>query len=240
MQFIFKNFLTEIERYLLPSHCAVCGKNGPVLCPGCRARIPKLKPACPACGQKNVLGLFCPACKLKHTHYHFDGVFAYGAYEKSGLKPALSALKYQGAQTIGLMLGKMLGKQLAIGWRKIPTFLATQTPIIIPMPLHARRHRERGYNQALLIAQGVAATTGWPINTNLKRLSYQSPSAQATYQARAKQKKLFYCAPTDFNNKIAILVDDVFTTGATAQAASLALKQAGVKTILMATIAQSI
>lgn len=225
----------------MPSRCAACGRNGAALCPACRAQIPHLNPRCPLCGQPCVLGRFCSACRTEAEEYHFDGVFSYGAYEKTALKPAIRALKYQGVRIIGLMLGKMLGRQLLSQWRQAPDEIKTdgQTPLLLPIPLHPRRERERGYNQAFLIAQGVAASTAWPLARTLKRLSYQAPSAKMTYAARLKQKKYFTCQGQDLKGQTIILIDDIFTTGATAQAAAETLKQAGARYVFVATMAQS-
>ncbi len=230
-----------MENLVLPSRCAACGQSGPVFCPACRAHIPRLEPRCPLCGQISRLGLFCSNCRPATEKYQFDGVFAYGVYEKTALKPAIRALKYQGVQIIGPMLGKMLGRQLSSQWQQGQDQIKTdgQPPLIIPVPLHPRRQRERGYNQAVLIAQGVSALTAWPLVQNLKRLSYQAPSAKMTYAARLKQKKYFLYQGPDLNGRTIILIDDIFTTGATAQAAAVSLKQAGARYVFVAVAAQS-
>ncbi len=235
----FKSISEKIENYLLPSQCAVCGNKGQILCPSCRARLPRLAPRCPNCGQKSILGLFCLSCQKATEQYYFDGVMSLSTYENSGLKPALQVLKYQGGQSIGVMLGKMLGRLISTHWRQASADLKDSTPIIIPLPLHPRRERERGYNQALLIAQGVSLITHWPINHGLRRLSYQSPSAHLNYQERQQQTKFFIYRGSDLVGRNVILVDDIITTGATVQAASLALKQAGVKKLIIAVIAES-
>ena len=240
MSLNFKNIFTKIENYLLPSQCAICGDKGPILCPTCRARLPRLIPHCPRCGGKSTLGLFCPSCLDIAKQYNFDGVISLSTYENSGLKPALHVLKYQGGQNIGVMLGKMLGRLLASHWRQTSTDISKTIPIIIPLPLHPRRERERGYNQSLLIAHGIALVTGWPINQGLKRLSYQSPSARLNYSQRQKQAKFFVYQGTNITGKNVILVDDIITTGATVQATAKELKQTGAIKILIATVAKSL
>jgi len=239
MHLNFKSFLEKIENYILPCQCAICRQVGSVLCPACRAKFPRLIPRCPGCGQKNILGLFCSNCQLNAKQYYFDGLISLSTYEKSGLKTALQSLKYQGSSSIGIKLGKMLGRLLSRQWRKAPIAFQEVAPIMIPLPLHPRRERERGYNQAWLIAQGVAAITGWPINSGLRRLSYQSPSAYLSYSQRQKQIKYFVYQANDLMGKTVILIDDVITTGATVQAASYALKQAGAVKIIVAVIAES-
>ena len=239
MFFKLNHLLTTLENYIFPSSCAVCRQPGKALCPACRVRIPRLSAVCPGCACKNALGLFCADCQ-KTQNYSFDGLFSYGAYENKILKSALRALKYQGAREIGLILGKMLGRQLAGSWTKAPVSWLKQKPIIMPMPLHSRRQRERGFNQSLYIAQGISALSGWPIDQKMRRLTYQAPSAKLNYHDRQKQNKIFSYPDQLPPNQVIIIVDDIITTGATAQAAANALKEAGAKIVIVATVAKSL
>jgi len=152
---------------------------------------------------------------------------------------AIKALKYQGVQSLGLSLGKMLGRRLNSRWLKISEENRQLPPLLIPIPLHPRRYRQRGFNQSLLIARGIAVISGWPINQDLKRKIQQKPSARLSYQQRQKQQKIFYYQGGSLDNRNVILIDDVFTTGATIQVAAQALKKAGAKNILVAVLAQS-
>ncbi len=82
--------------------------------------------------------------------------------------------------------------------------------------------------------------TDWPISQKLKRLSYQAPSANNSYQKRLNQKKIFFYEPADLQDRTIFLVDDIVTTGATANHAAQALRQAGAKDIIVVSIAQSL
>ncbi|MBN2884707.1 ComF family protein [Patescibacteria group bacterium] len=240
----FKNILTKIENYLFPEYCLICKQAGNTFCPACRASIKQSTPRCSFCGQKSTLGLICNNCRQNNIDYPIDGVFAYSSYEYTYLKIALKALKFQGLRPLGLILGRMLGRKLLTEWRIYQSTNPTQkliSPTIIAMPLHKKRERERGFNQSLLIAQGVSEICNWQINTNLQRRSYQKPSAQLKYHSRLKQKKIFlYSSDKNLQKQTIILVDDIFTTGATAHDAALALKQAGAGTIIVVVVAQSI
>ena len=235
MSFNFKNILSHLENQLLPTQCAACGRNGSPLCPACRAKIRNLKPICQLCGRPSFLGLFCPNCqKQAQTQYAFNGIFSYGYYSDPILRAALRALKYQGVRNLGIILGKMWGRKILSQVQKI------KLPLLIPIPLHPRRQRARGFNQSLEIAKGIATITNWPISTELKRLSHQTPSAHNSYQARIKQKKIFFHQPADLQDWTIFLVNDIITTGATANHASQALRQVGAKDIIIASIAQSL
>lgn len=236
---IFNNFLNWFDDRILPNRCAVCRRSGPTLCPACRARIPRLKIACPLCGKLSTLGLICDQCRT--DTFKFDGVISFGPYETSGLKPALQALKYQGVKDIGPKLGKMLGRILQAEWSKYSRSTNTSlTPLIIPIPLHPRRERDRSYNQALLIAQGVEKISGWPLAAkSLTRHSYQAPSAGLTYDSRRIQKKIYSYHGENLTGRCIFLIDDIITTGATANIAALTLKEAGASLIIAATAAQT-
>ncbi len=241
MNFNFKNILSHFENQLLPSQCAACGANGSVLCSACRAKVRSLSPVCPLCGRPSFLGFFCSSCQEQaQTQYAFRGIYAYGYYSDPILRAALRALKYQGVRSIGIILGKMWGRRIFSQAKKTKELFALRPPLLIPLPLHPRRQRARGFNQSLEITKGIAAITGWPISKDLKRLSYQAPSANSSYQARLKQQKIFFHQPTNLQDRTIFLVDDIVTTGATANHAAQALRQAGAKDIIIASIAQSL
>jgi ComF family protein len=239
----FKNILTKIENYFFPENCITCKQAGSLFCPACRTSIKSSVSRCFFCGQKSTLGLVCKNCRQNNKDYPIDGIFYYGAYEQTYLKIALRALKFQGLRSLGLILGRMLGRKLSTEWQKYQLtnpIKKLANPLIIAIPLHRRRQHERGFNQSLLIAQGIVEICNWQINYNLKRLSYQKPSAKLKYSSRLQQKKIFkYSSIDNLQGQTIILVDDILTTGATAHAAALTLKQAGAGIIIMAVMAKS-
>ncbi|MDD2680572.1 MAG: phosphoribosyltransferase family protein [Patescibacteria group bacterium] len=242
MSLNFKTFLKKIDNYLLPSRCLICHQVNSLLCPACRVKIKYLAPHCPLCGRKSKLGFICSNCQPKASNLYFEAVFALGKYEQNNLKIALQALKQRGLRPLGLIIGRLLGRRLVKEWHQ---YTLQNNPseevIIMPIPLHKKCLRTRGFNQAQLLAQGIAEICPWPLNYNLKRLSYQKPSAPLSYSTERRQKKIFFYQGSDnLAATIIILVDDVFTTGATANAAAQALKQAGAKKIIVAVAAKSL
>ncbi|MDP3837169.1 MAG: double zinc ribbon domain-containing protein [bacterium] len=231
----FISFLRQLENNIFPGRCSVCHHAGPAICPACRASINRLPISCPLCGQASARGLICSEC-ADGNNLSFDGLIAYASYEDAKLKSALHALKFQGTVDIGLLLGKMLGRRLLSIWPREES----ERPLLIPLPLHPRRKRERGYNQAQLIAAGVAAVTGWPLQGDaLKRTRYQAPSSSLGYRHRQQQDKIFVYEGENINNQTVILIDDIITTGETASTAAQALKNGGAGTVVVATIARA-
>lgn len=137
---------------------------------------------------------------------------AAGAYE-AGLADAIRRLKFKG--------DRWRGRGLGMASRPAGEFDA-----IVPVPLHSQRFRERGYNQALLIARGVSATTGVPCRRGLlRRIRFDAPQASGDAEARSQIEGAFRSrAATGLR---VLIVDDVTTTGHTLEACRSALRAAG-------------
>ena len=193
--------------------------------------------ACVACG--NVLLLheqfFCLQCllNLPETRYHeFDDsplsklflgrvrverVGAFLFYRKGNqVQKILHYLKYNGGKEIGAFLGEMYGSQLIENekWKTID--------MIIPIPLHPKKEKKRGYNQSEWIAKGLSAGMQIPYNTNLliRKEFTETQTKKNRFLRWENVKEVFQL--TDFDalkNKHILLCDDVLTTGATMEAA---------------------
>lgn len=138
----------------------------------------------------------------------------------------LHQLKYQRQPEIGRFLGAKLGERLA----GAITAAAAGIPIdlIIPVPLHPRRQRSRGYNQSEHIARGIATILQVPVHTGvLKRQTHTSSQTRKDRSARVDNMAAAFLVlqPALLQNKHILLVDDVITTGATLEACALALQQ---------------
>jgi predicted amidophosphoribosyltransferase len=111
-----------------------------------------------------------------------------------------------------------------------------ETPVLIPVPLSAARRRERGFNQAELLAQELAIRTGWPLETPLVRRSGgRAFAGLGRLERAARAADAFVATPESLRGEAqgqrALLVDDVITTGATAGACAAALETAGIRCI---------
>ena len=153
----------------------------------------------------------------------------------------LHQLKYQRQPAIGSFLGSKIGERLA-------TSSATNAPIdlIIPVPLHPKRQRSRGYNQSEQIARGIASVLQVPVDTSiLRRQAHTSSQTRKDRTARVENMAAAFLVkqPALLQHKHILLVDDVITTGATLEACALALQQslsaASAPRISIATLAYS-
>lgn len=187
-------------------------------------------PVCVHC--QRVGSLFCAACwgeiipppASPAPPPELDGIYAL-ALHQGGIREALHALKYESQPDLGPILGRTLADQLQ--W----TFDA-----IIPVPLHFSRLKERGYNQATMIAQGIATQSNRPLLPDVlaRQQATRTQVGLSAAERRANVADAFELvglAPPAI-----LLVDDVCTTGATLSAAAVALRQGGVQTIYAATV----
>ena len=203
---------------LFPLTCLECRREGKLLCPACVSDLPRLKtPYCRICAEPNARSL-CRWCSTIAPA--FDGLRAPYLME-GALREAVHALKYRGIRAAAPQLAEFLADFLK--WHPIPG------ERLVPVSLHPRRLRERGYNQSALLAKELSKLTGLPVNEGcLTRIKDSPPQARSAsrQQRRENVSESFQCKD-DMTGRRLILVDDVATTGSTLSACASALKAAG-------------
>jgi ComF family protein len=190
---------------------------------------------CPLCDRSTsqVLCQYCErqlaSCQLANPKELWKGdlpVFVWGNYE-GALKRAIAALKYQNKPEIGELIGEYLGK----AWLKAG--LHQMKPVVIPIPLHSDKLRQRGYNQAAIIAETFARITHLPCQKN-GLVRYKDTKAQFGLSIAERQENLANAFkvgnkfPRSPKETQVLLIDDIYTTGATARAAAQVLRQSGI------------
>jgi len=205
--------------------CLLCGgEGGPeLLCAACIAELPALPRSCPRCALPSPAGAVCGSC-LTHPP-HFDATLALWRYEFpcDGL---VQALKYRAR----LALAGFFARSLAS--RTMP-----EVDLIVPMPLHARRLAERGFNQALEIARHL----GRPIEPRrVLRVKHTPPQTELPYEERAKNVRGAFLCKLDLSGASVAVLDDVMTTGATLNELARALKRAGAARVENLVIARTV
>jgi ComF family protein len=134
---------------------------------------------------------------------------------------AVHELKYRGRRVLAEPLGKLLARSVhSLGWPECP---------IVPTPLHAQRERARGYNQAAILARALAGQLGWPLlERALRRQRDTRSQVGLDGEARRQNVRGAFCwTGTEPAPAQLLLLDDVYTTGATMEACAQALRQAG-------------
>jgi len=154
------------------------------------------------------------------------------AYLDGTLREAIHHFKYSNLQDLAIPLGRLMGDY----WQKNPL----PAEIIVPVPLHTDRLRERGYNQAALLARELRKGIGLPVSeTSLVRVRATRPQVDLNAQERKENvRDAFSCSNTDLKDKRVLLIDDVYTTGATLEACSIALREIGARSVWALTLAR--
>jgi ComF family protein len=210
---------------------------------------------CNACGQGLVRGekVICLCClqDLPYTDYHLhrdnkaakqfwgrlpcELVVAMLFFKKgSRVQTLIHRLKYKGQTAVGYRLGMLLGERL----KQNPAL--SSIDLILPVPLHKRRLRMRGYNQAEYIAAGIATVLRIPMCSGLllKPFATDSQTRKGRFSRYENLKSVFQVPDAGkLENKHVLLVDDVITTGATLEACGLALYNSGISKLSIAALA---
>jgi ComF family protein len=231
----------EVVDLLFPPHCVACNRFGGWLCASCVQKIDVIQaPTCRRCGLPlagtvaTEGGLpVCPQCCNQTSQ--LDGVCAF-AFHGGPLREAIHQFKYRNLRDLAAPLGRLLSE----GWATLPPN-DLDVDIIVPVPLHASRFRERGYNQAALLARELGRHLERPVVEKvLVRVKDTIPQVGLDAQARrANVHNAFQCVNGSLAGKRALLLDDVYTTGSTLEAAADALRREGVSSIWAYTLARA-
>jgi ComF family protein len=214
--------------FFFPVHCLVCGKyqprRGDILCPECEYGLPRTHYS----GDPGN-----PVSRIFWGRVRVDMATSLFRFEKgSGYQVLLHELKYKGSRRVGRYLGRLLGNSL-----EGTSF--SRCDGLVPVPLHPKRLRKRGYNQSELIARGVSEVTGIPLFTGVlqRPFHHESQTSLGRYERYENVRDDFRIAPDapDLNGTSLLLVDDVVTTGATLEACSRVLLERYRCRVLVAT-----
>ncbi len=191
-----------------------------------------MPPLCPSCGRPQPSGTLCSSCV--NWQAEIDGIRAPFRFEGI-IRQAVHQLKYRNLRALTPHLAAWLYDYLT----------AHPMPVqaLVPVPLHPKRLRERGYNQSSLLAHELGKLTELPvIDDCLYRLKATSPQARTATvsERRANVANAFACQGQSLHRKQVLLIDDVATSGATLNACAAALKAAGTTLVWGLVIAREI
>ena len=215
---------------LFPPQCFGCGRYGTFLCPSCQSSLSPLKPPyCRRCAQPIGRGGLCRQCVGSPPG--INGISSPYLME-SAIREAIHGLKYRTLRAAAPSLGKILSSWLE----------ANPLPgdVLVPVPLHKRRLRDRGYNQSALLAREVGKRTGLPVLEDvLVRTRDTRPQVSLSREDRSLNVVgSFECVGSVKDGRF-ILVDDVVTTGSTMSACALALRAGGASDVWGLTLAKT-
>jgi ComF family protein len=217
-----KDFFLDI---FFPKECVSCGQKNTWLCQNCFSQIVLTKsPSCPFCKTLTSQGQFCSRCRRKTS---LTGIMVTAYYEEGPLKEAIRAYKYKFIKELVEPLSDLFINHL----QQFPLFTNV---VLAPVPLHKSRLRQRGFNQAALLAQKVADVFGAEYEEDaLIRVRKTKPQVELSGKARKENvKDAFRCLKSNqVKGKNILLIDDVCTTGATLEACAYQLRREKVKQV---------
>ncbi|HLW06950.1 MAG TPA: phosphoribosyltransferase family protein [Marinilabiliaceae bacterium] len=214
----FGQLLQGLMTLTFPQHCYHCQSSLPmyaeVLCRKCEASLPKT-------GFENQLDNIVFQSFWGRVPIHF-ATSAFHFRQGETLQKLVHLLKYRNHPEVGLYLGRITGRIIA------KSNLLSGIDLVIPVPLHYRRYRKRGYNQCDIIAQGLAETLNVEVISDLLfRSSYNvSQTTKKHYERWQNVEGIFHVVEGQrIQNKRILLIDDIITTGATLEACCTALNE---------------
>lgn len=219
--------MIQLTRFLddmfFPSRCIVCKRDGALLCNECKMTFPFAPATCPFCDAITD-GRTCNKCtrtkKLRSVISLFD-------YEHTGVQNLIASIKYRGLFALVDTLAPNI-EELILAHKDF----CDRSTVLIPAPLRKASFRERGFNQAEIIAKKISQVTRLSITKSLMFSANSGPqhllSQAARWEKIDNRVRIRYLAK---DVKHAIVVDDLLTTGATLESCAQALSQAGVERI---------
>jgi ComF family protein len=220
-------FIQTILDIIFPPRCVGCQKSGHVLCPSCISQIPLLtSPLCQRCSRPLTVSGICKQCQYYSPN--LSGLRAVSVYQEP-LRAYIHALKYEGNTRLAKPLGQLLAQAyLTYGMR---------TDAVLPEPLHSERQQKRGYNHAYLLAAACANHIGIPLYNNIL-VRHRATSAQVGLNSGDRRQNVagaFLCTPAFATHvlygRTLLIIDDVYTTGATLEACAAPLFAAGARAV---------
>ena len=235
------NPLPALSSLFYPASCVVCSEEvdrKEYLCERCRERAPRIvAPFCAKCSEpfSGAITQTFSCANCEHRTLHFESAVA--AYRSRGLvRKLVHEFKYGHHRYLQYPLAAWLGET-----PNDPRLAGRQIDLIVPVPLHPARERERGFNQAALLAELLARKIHRPLRPVLERIRYTT--TQTAYDRAERMENLRDAFRLRKNRDVrglhVLLIDDVLTTGSTLSECARVLKAAGAISVHAATAARA-
>lgn len=235
------NPLKALSSLFYPATCVVCSgdvERPEYICESCRGRAPRItSPFCAKCSEpfSGAITQTFSCANCEHRTLHFDSAVA--AYRSRGLvRKLVHEFKYGHQRHLRHPLAEWLGETMSD-----PRLRGRRFDLIVPVPLHPARERERGFNQATLLAELLARQVAVPLRAVLERIRYTT--TQTAYDRAERMENLHDAFRLRKNMNVrelhVLLIDDVLTTGSTLSECARVLKEAGAISVHAATAARA-
>lgn len=227
----------HIKEWLLdlvfPKFCAHCGAEGSFLCPSCRQELRFQAPSCPVCVKRNFTGILCTNCQEKSALRRFLAPFS---YRDPIARKLIHAYKYERLREL-----KMVFADEITAFLNFYGIRPRAGSVLVPIPLHRSRERERGFNQAILLAEELSQRLRLPVEAAIaRRRPTEHQTLMPSYEARRENVAGAFriIHPEAVRAKTVILVDDVSTSGATMSEAARLVREVGAHSVWAIVVAK--
>ena len=240
-------WLAALSSLFFPSPCRICQEpltfHRSLVCETCWEAIRLIEsPICTCCGtpfpweesEVSTVQFLCGTCRLREPPFHQARSVAY--YEGT-MREAIHLFKYGKRLDMGGHLGGLMVNCFPPDWD-----LST-IDLVLPIPLHLRRRWERGFNQSVILATGLARFLGVKLETRLLSRSRATlPQSDLSPSEKFTNLKGAFSVrrPDKIEGRGILLIDDIYTSGATAQEATKTLLKAGAERVFVYTLARSV
>lgn len=218
---------------LFPQWCVGCGKEGYFLCSSCHRSLSRIvPPLCPRCGRPQSSDTLCPGCTGWQSE--IDGIRSPFRFDGT-IRQAIHQLKYQSVRALAAPLAKLLNDYLVT--------YPVPGEVLVPVPLHPKRLRERGYNQSRLLARELGKLINLAVVGDCLIRQLQAPPQARTSTVDERWSNVagaFICHGNGLRDRQVLLIDDVSTSGATLDACATALKVGGASSVWGLVLAREI
>jgi competence protein ComFC len=227
LQAIAVTFFQDITDAFAPPRCVNCLQEDNWYCTECRRKAPIAVQSCIICKAERPRGTTCIDCREETS---ITGIISVGIYADHALQRGIEWLKFKGIRGIAPMLAGLIMPRLSL---IAPITELSQRAILVPIPLHKRKYRDRGFNQSEDIAQAIETICNIEVANLLTRTKSTTSQARLPHDMRKQNISGAFqlaCSEQEFNNRISekniiILLDDVSTTGSTLSEAASAFEK---------------
>jgi ComF family protein len=236
---ILSGLIEPVLAAVFPAACPACSvplrqpSQGP-LCEACWNALPRHPGQTCPCGEPLAVTAPVPCARCRRGLSPFRAGASLGPFA-GALRVLVHELKYRGRRRCAGRAARLLFESPPV------RDVLDGASVLVPVPLHPRRLRQRGFNQSLLLARSLGRLAGLPVAEALsRRVETPTQTGLTAAQRRRNVKGAFRATrPAAINGRVVVLVDDVLTTGATARACARALRDAGADSVRLLTLARA-